>query len=370
MQQSDVHEDLPATYCGNTSVRAASASCMKALACALLLGGALIPFHASAWGDDGHRVVGAMADQLIQDSNAHRQVTALLLPGENLEKISIWLDCAKGRYCGAKTAEMIAYTAANPRHGQYHYADIPYQTGHYRDGEVGSAKNDIVQTLKQAIVVLQGKDDKASNPHQFTRRQALILLAHLAADISQPLHVGVPYVGKDGGKDGGNDGSFVVPENRRQIDGIHIFGTRGGNALLIDAAAAPAASRAQAGAWSFHAYWDVTTVDHAMRASSARTPQQFAQTVIAGKPVVARDTGDPISWPYQWADDALQASKLAHAGLTPGRMSQQTSPKGKLHDVWALALPQDYAVPSSELARTQLTKSGYRLASLLQAIWP
>lgn len=368
MQQADEHEDFPATYCGATSVRAASASrrSTKALACALVLGSALVPLHASAWGDDGHRVVGAMADQLIKDSNAQQQVAALLLPGENLEKISIWLDCAKGRYCGAKTPEMIAYTAANPRHGQYHYANIPYQTGHYRDGEVGSAKNDIVQTLKQAIAVLQGKDDRISNPRHFTRRQALILLAHLAADIHQPLHVGVPYIGKNGGK----DGSFAVPESRRQIDGIHIFDTRGGNHLLIDAAAVPAESRAQAGAWSFHAYWDITTVDYAMRGSSARTPQQFAQTVIAGRPVVARNTGDPISWPYQWADDALQASKLAHAGLAPGRMSQQTSPKGKLYDVWALPLPQDYAVPSSALARTQLTKSGYRLASLLQAIWP
>lgn len=362
MQQADERDDLPATCDSGAKVRTASTSGMKALACALVLGSALIPLHASAWGDDGHRVAGAMADQLIRDSNAQKQVTALLLPGESLEKISVWLDCAKGKYCGAKTPEMIAYTAANPRHSQYHYANIPYQIEHYRDGAVGSTKNDIVQTLKQAIAVLQGKDDEVSNPRHFTRRQALILLAHLAADIHQPLHIGVPYVGKDG--------RFVVPQNKSQIDGINIFDTRGGNDLLVDHAVAPAQSKAQAGAWSFHAYWDITTVDNAMRGSSARTPQQFARTLIAGQPLIASNTGDPVSWPYQWADDALRASKLAHAGLVPGAMSEQTSPKGKRYEVWALALPQDYAAPGATIARMQLAKSGYRLAALLQAIWP
>jgi hypothetical protein len=364
MQQADERYDLPATCPSGAKLRTASTSGsgMKVLACALVLGSALTPLRAGAWGDDGHRVVGAMADQLIRDSNAQQQVAALLLPGESLEKISVWLDCTKGKYCGAKTAEMTAYTAANPRHSQYHYANIPYQIEHYRDGAVGSTKNDIVQTLKQAIAVLQGRDDEASNPRHFTRRQALILLVHLAADIHQPLHIGVPYVGKDGG--------FVVPENRRQIDGVNIFDTRGGNDLLVDRAVVPAESKAQAGAWSFHAYWDITTVDNAMRASSARTPQQFAQDVLAGQPPVASNTGDPVSWPYQWADDALRTSKLAHAGLVPGAMSEQTSPRGKRYEVWALALPQDYALPGATIARIQLTKSGYRLAAVLQAIWP
>ncbi|MBC7858325.1 MAG: phospholipase, partial [Burkholderiaceae bacterium] len=76
------------------------------------------------------------------------------------------------------------------------------------------------------------------------------------------------------------------------------------------------------------------------------------------------------SWPYQWADDALRASKLAHAGLAPGKMSEQTNRKGERREVWALALPPDYAQSSAALAKTQLTKSGYRLAALLQAIWP
>jgi hypothetical protein len=35
-------------------------------------------------GNDGHRAVGAIADQLIKGSKAEQQVQALLLPGESL----------------------------------------------------------------------------------------------------------------------------------------------------------------------------------------------------------------------------------------------------------------------------------------------
>ncbi len=354
---------------------------MRKLACVLALGGAFASFNAMAWGNDGHRAVGAIADQLIKGSNAQRQVAALLQADESLEKVSVWADCVKGTYCGAQTAEMLAYTAAHPQHGEYHYTDIPFQNAHYHDGAVGSAGHDIVQTLKQAIAVLQGRDDAAGAPPRFSRRQALLLIAHLAGDIHQPLHVGAAYVGKDGG--------FVVPAAHGQIDAVNMFDARGGNNLLLDDASlaaagaalippAPPREDAVAGAVAapkpatkpFHSYWDTTVVDYAMRRIGARTPQQFARLVIDGRPVVAANTGAPASWPYQWADDALQASKLAYADVTPGLASLQTSKKGETYRVWALQVPQNYPVPSSALAKAQLIKAGHRLAALLQAIWP
>ena len=359
----------------------------RMLALALALGSAFTATDVLAWGSDGHRVVGAIADQLLAGSQAQKQVAALLLPGESLEKIANWADCVKGSYCGAQTPEMLAYVAANPKHGQYHYTDIPFQNAHYRDGAVGSAHDDIVQTLKQAIAVLAGKGDDMSNPHHFTPRQALLLLTHLAGDIHQPLHVGAAYVGKNG--------KFVVPETAARIDGLNIFDARGGNNFLLDddklaASSAmlipppppppppsreggdvkPATTTPKSANKPFHLYWDMTAVDYAMRRIGARTPEQFAQKVIGGKPLVAANTGDPVSWPYQWADDALLVSKLAHADVTPGRISEQTGRNGDKYMVWALEVPQNYPVPSSALAKEQLIKGGYHLAALLQAIWP
>lgn len=350
---------------------------MKKLACVLALSGAFLSTEALAWGAEGHRAVGAIAEKLIKGSNAEKQVAALLLPGESLESITTWADTAKGGIgYPVPSPEMQAYTAVNPKHNEYHYTSVPFQNTHYHDGAVGTAEVDIVQSLKQAIAVLQGKTDPALNPHKFSKRQALLIIAHMSGDIHQPLHVGAAYIGKDG--------KFTVPHKHEEVDSLNIYDSRGGNNLLLDderltqlsagvipGEAKPLAEGAKK--WTtrpFHVYWDSTVVDYAMRRISTRSPEQFARKVIEGKPEVARNTGDPVTWPYQWANDALIASKLAYTGVTPGKISQQMSKKGEPYYTFALDTTPDYPVPSSALAKTQLIKGGYHLAHLLQAIWP
>ena len=178
---------------------------MNKLAGVLALTCAFVSVDALAWGNDGHRAVGAIAEKLIKGSNAERQVAALLQPGESLETITNWADGAKGGAgYPAPTPEQAAYTAVNPRHTEYHYANIPFQADHYHDHAVGSSDVDIVKTLTQAIAVLQGKVNPGLNPHNFTPRQALLLIAHLTGDIHQPLHMGSAYVNAEG--------EFVVPK--------------------------------------------------------------------------------------------------------------------------------------------------------------
>jgi len=356
---------------------------MKQLTLILALSGAFASFNAQAWGNDGHRAVGAIADQLIKGSNAEKHVQALLLQGESLAGIASWADCVKGTYCGPQTEEMVAYTTANPLHSEYHYTDVPFQLSHYEDNAVGTHGHDIVQTLKQCIAVLQGKGDKTTNPHNFTQRQALLMLTHLTGDIAQPLHVGEGYVGKSGG--------FIVP-TKKQLDDKEAFATQGGNNLqlddvkltanstqLIPAAAAddkpPAAPatppRPPQLTRAFHSYWDNTVVNYAFRRIGARTPEQFAQLVIAGNPVLSPNSGDPVTWPYEWADQSLVVAKLAYADVVPGAMYQQTSKTtGEAYNVWPLAVPDNYPVPTSAAAKTQLIQGGYHLASVLKAIWP
>ncbi|MES2317401.1 MAG: S1/P1 nuclease [Pseudomonadota bacterium] len=350
---------------------------MKKLACVMALSCAFLSTEALAWGPDGHRAVGSIAEKLIKGSNAEKQVAALLLPGESLESITNWADGAKGGagYAPA-TPEQVAYTALNPRHVEYHYANVPFQLEHYHDGVVGGNDIDIVQTLKQAIAVLQGKTDPALNPRNFSRRQALLLIAHLSGDIHQPLHMGSAYVGADG--------KFAVPAKQTDIDGVNIFETRGGNSLLFDDDKVEALSKPLipgeskplpegAVKWKtrpLHTYWDSTVVDYAMRRSSTKTPDQFAQKMVDGKPVVAANTGDATTWPYQWADDALVAAKQAYTDVTPGKRDSQPNKRGVVEHKFALEMGPNYPVPSSALARTQLVKGGYHLAALLQSIWP
>ncbi len=350
---------------------------MQRLASVVALSCAFIAADAQAWGYEGHRAVGSIAEKLIKGSHAEKQVAALLLPGESLESITNWADGAKGGagYAPA-SAEQQVYTAANPRHTEYHYANLPFQLEHYTDGVVGGSDVDIVQTLKQAIAVLQGKTDPALNPHQFTKRQALLLVAHLTGDIHQPLHMGSAYVGADG--------KFAVPAKKADIDGINIFESRGGNSLLLDDDKVEALSKPLipgeskplpegAQKWKtrpFHTYWDSTVVDYAMRRSSTKTPEQFAQKIIDSKPPVAPNTGDAATWPYQWADDTLVAAKQAYSDVTLGKREAQTNGRGEIAYKFAFEMGPNYPVPSSALAREQLIKGGYHLAALLQTIWP
>ena len=89
---------------------------MNKLLSVLALGAAFASGNALAWGSDGHRAVGAIADQLLKGSAAQAHISQLLLPGESLEKIANWPDCVKGTYCGPQSPEMLTYVAANPKH--------------------------------------------------------------------------------------------------------------------------------------------------------------------------------------------------------------------------------------------------------------
>ncbi len=153
----------------------------------------VLPTTSFGWGNEGHQTVGAIADRLLVGSKASQELNNLLKQGETLSNVSIWADCAKG-YCGPLTPEMHEFVAANPKHHNYHFTDIPFQKAHYEAGTVGSAEDDVVHIIQQAIEVLRGHQDAAHNPHGFTKRQALLLLTHLVGDIHQPLHVGTAYV--------------------------------------------------------------------------------------------------------------------------------------------------------------------------------
>lgn len=135
-----------------------------------------IPTTGFSWGQDGHRIVGALADRALVGSRAEREIRALLQSKETLENISFWADCAKG-YCGELTEEMKAFVQSNPTHHHYHYTDVPFQQSQYQEKSFGTSADDVVALLPQAIRVLQGRRESGENPHTLTPRQALLLIA-------------------------------------------------------------------------------------------------------------------------------------------------------------------------------------------------
>jgi hypothetical protein len=146
----------------------------------------------------------------------------------------------------------------------------------------------VVHILSQAIAVLQGKADATNNPHGFTKREALFLVAHLTGDIHQPLHVGAVYLDS-------ND-EFVDPKSEIDVKSGKAAETHGGNWLML-------------GSHNLHSLWDTDLVHRAMRREHVTTPKEFADALLAkGFPKPA-DHGHPDAWPKKWADESMKLSK-------------------------------------------------------------
>jgi hypothetical protein len=117
--------------------------------CALILFG---PAPASAWGYQGHRVVGSIADQLLVNTDAARQVQTILNDGDPHGKLTLrlvgpWPDCVKGvdipfDLGDAWTRELM--TAARA---------VPASEGGIEDWPANWA-GDSVQTARQAFAGL------------------------------------------------------------------------------------------------------------------------------------------------------------------------------------------------------------------------
>ena len=347
---------------------------MKKIKFGLVLCAALLSLNAQASGDEGHKTIGAIADRLLVGTNAGARVKALLQPGESLQSISIWADCAKGTFCGPQTSEMIAFTIQNPAHAAYHYTNTPVENKSYVAGGVGTTDHDIVQTLKQAIAVLQGNDNEKTNPHRFTPRQALLMIAHLVGDIHQPLHVGAVYLNQDN--------QFVTPATQAQVDGVNVFDVQGGNNLLIEDQATwtardlknfkPEVSNGNAARVGkpLHLYWDVTVVENVMRDLGVKSVSELTDKLISAPTVPAANKGDPVSWPEQWATEGLYLAKSAYTNIAIVDKVKVTNRRGVEYANWYSKLPPNYIQESTEVTRKQLAVAGHRLAALLKSIWP
>jgi S1/P1 Nuclease len=298
---------------------------------------------ALGYGPEGHKTVGAIADNLIKNSpNTVAHVRALI-GTDTLEKTATWADECKA--ANLHDPEMIAFTTANHHtaqsdgphdHFAYHYTDIPIQEAHYRAGSVGAKPIDVVRMVRNCIAILEGHSNATNNPTSITQKTALRLLVHYVGDIHQPLHVGAAYFGPNA--------QLVNPNTtgNGQAD-------QGGNFILF-------------GNSKLHSYWDTPAVHNAMTAAHAQSPRGFAQKIIANPPQ-GWDSGSFMSgWSVKWADEMLPIAKEAHTRLTfTANAKSWTAHSNDLaaYDQWAAGQ-----------VRAEIGRAGYRLAAILKKIWP
>jgi hypothetical protein len=299
---------------------------------------------ALAWGDQGHRIIGAIADTLLAATPAAQHVRALL-GDETLSEASVWADLVKGRT--DPTEEMLQFKAANPNHTLFHYTDIPFEEPKYRDDSIGATGFDVVHAIPACILILQGKPEAQTLLTNVSPRLALRLLAHYIEDIHQPLHVGTGYL---------DQVKYVNPNGYSG----HYRDDQGGNRLLFG------------GTNKLHLYWDTTVVQRLMSNANTPTPREYAVQLLAKPAPPWKISGPLLEWDWTWANESLALSAKAHDLKVLDEddsqldyRTRQPRPQWHIED-----LSPAYLEWSRKTAEEQMTKAGYRLAATLEAIWP
>jgi S1/P1 nuclease len=298
----------------------------------------------SAFGDSGHRIIGAVAALHLKNTRALTEATSILRPGETLADASVWADRIKDALYEDEDTPLMRLN--HPSHDSYHFTNVPLQAEQYSLAATGARPTDIVQMIRECIRVL-----KAAAPQPaasaLTRRQALRLLAHLVGDLHQPLHVGNAFIGSSGPL------RFVAP-----VGPSGWRATQGGNLLLYGADLR----------FNLHSYWDTHAVNLTMGQEDV---DSVAARLVAEIHPTSRwnGLGSVDSWPAQWATESLAIAKEAHRGIMLVSYLGPDETKRALHR-WSIELPQDYDARARPIVRQQLAAGGYRLAAILKAIWP
>ena len=135
---------------------------------------------ALAWGQNGHRITAAVADEYL--SPRARAAVKELLGTETLAQVSNWPDFMRSSTDPFFNKESVPW----------HYVTIP----------VGKRYEDVGAPPEgDAITALKAFSATVKNPKAplAERQKALRFIVHIVGDLSQPLHVGRP------GDRGGND---------------------------------------------------------------------------------------------------------------------------------------------------------------------
>src|SRR5215470_1630053 len=270
-----------------------------------------------SWGGDGHRIVGAVADQVLASHPTAKAKVDALLGSRSLSEASVFADCAKGfTYCHRKLSdEERAYVAKNPDHHAYHYTDIPIQQPRYNAGTAGTARDDVVQVIRYAVQTLLGTAP-TDGPADLQPEEAVWVLAHLVGDIHQPLHVGAIYYDHecenivDPNVAGAGQPNFGI--------GGSVLATTGSNDLMISETK------------SLHNYWDDSVVIGAMRLRhiKAKAFDEFAADIVAHPPVGWQTSGDLNDWSTAWASEIMPVANDAIEEVDIGEASQKTGQRG------------------------------------------
>lgn len=166
----------------------------KTIALLLAAGCAASSAEALAWGQEGHRVTGYIAQQLL--SAPAKAAVDKLIPNADFAQLALYMDQHK---------QELKQTL--PGSDQWHYNDEPVCAGVTEDEcPDGNCAANQIERYRQVLA------DKSAA--KADRAQALTFLIHMVGDIHQPLHAA------DNLDRGGNDFKVQLPGSKK-VSNLH-----------------------------------------------------------------------------------------------------------------------------------------------------
>jgi hypothetical protein len=269
------------------------------------------------WGAGGHMMVASIAFKRLNPAakaQAKKLLAIPIAPANVTKKSSDFVNAA---HWPDDVKKLPGFEFS----GDLHFIDIPFSTdGTPLPTDLPKPEN-IVKALAHYVDVLKTSTD------QNKQAEALRFIIHFVGDIHQPLHCAT------------------------RVDKTHREGDRGGNDLLIKVGGRTV---------KLHSYWD-GGIDSFPKEGPNFAPPPLARippavaVVVQGNP--ATDPGlkldDPMNF-QAWADESNKLAKeVAYKNIANGQ-SPGTA----------------YRNAALKVARKRVAFAGYRLAALLNAIWP
>ena len=320
-----------------------------------------------AWGDEGHRAVGAEAAAYLKPATLNR-INQILL-GDSIAGVSVWADTIKRRAdeddLDPETKSFLAHDK-NDENDKWHYVDLPLDCRDYDSCEGFKRPNDIVQMINFCVRRLKtGKEDAQ---HPISERNALRMLIHLVGDLHMPFHVGAGFINDK------KENNIVIETDPGRIRQFQFIDDAGGNRLVFTYNPILGKRDEQREA-NMHFYWDVEIVQRLMfaakRTRSPETYGRFLKESIKPENGWNPQNADVYKWASEWATDSMRQSKTSgykNVRVTEKRERENNGRK-TVDYLISRGNALEYDAQAQETARLQLARAGYRLAQMLEAIY-
>lgn len=284
---------------------------------------------AHGWGPGGHMMVAKIAFNRL-NPKAKAEVRKLMASPINPSKVtSKSLDFVNASNWADDVKKLKGFEYS----GDEHFADFPFSVDDTRVPTNLPGQVNIIKALERYVDVLKTSNSKAK------RAEALRFVVHYVGDIHQPLHCST------------------------RVDKGHKKGDGGGNAFLVNV---PVGTGKRLREVNLHSYWDGGLDSFPKGRVIEGEPKVFippplkkippaALIVVKANPEdnPALHLDNPTDF-QGWADESSRlAREFAYDGLDPNG-----------------TVDAEYKTKGLDVAQRRVAWAGYRLAALLNSIWP